>query len=292
MHAAEFAAFWRMQGHRVLETKQCQWYSPQPFCFMSIPFHRVVAPSRREIAQVLLRGPSLAIRYPTPPDADSTGGLFIVADRDYDFPSLHQKARNQTRRGLESCKVEQVGWPYLAEQGYAVNAQTLERQGRNAHSTTQERWNQYCQAAAQIPGFEAWAALVEGSLAAFMVTALVEDCFSILLQASAADYLSHNPNNALVFTVLRTKLASPEVGYVSYGLKSIEDTAGVDHFKERMGFQLRPFKEGIVIHPALKPFLLLGGRSGVAMMARRRPDSDFWRKALRAVDIATGAPHA
>jgi len=289
MNAAQFAEFWQIQGYKVIETQSCYWYNPQPLFFMSLPYHRLVSPSRWELAHVLLRGPSVAVRFPTVLDGTGKeGGLFICSDRNYDLPSLDKKARNQTRRGLESCTVERIDFTYLAEHGHTLNLETFLRQGRDPQTITEQQWRRYCKAASQIPGFEAWSAFVHGHLAAFMVTALVEDCFSILHQSAATDYLGYYPNNALVFTVTRLKLSCPEVGYVSYGLKSLDDTTGLDHFKLRMGFELKLFKECIVFNPLLKPFLLFGGRNVIDWMAQRHPESDLWRKASKALRLTTG----
>jgi hypothetical protein len=285
MNVAQFAEFWRIQGYKVIKTKSCYWYNPHPFFFMSLPYHRLVTPLRSELVRVLLGGPAIAVRFPTlPGGTGKEGGLFICSDRNYDLSSLHQKARNQTRRGLEHCVVERIDFAYLAEHGHELNVETFQRQGRDPQTITEQQWRRYCEAASLMPDFEAWGAFVRGNLAAFMVTALVEDCFSILHQSSSPDYLGYYPNNALVFTVTKLKLSCPEVGYVSYGLKSLDDTAGLDHFKLRMGFKLKPFKDCVVFNPALKPFLSLGGYRIIKWIAHQRPESDLWRKAAKVLN--------
>lgn len=289
MNAEQFAEFWQIQGHRIIRGKSCLWYNPQPFFFMSLPYHRLVTPSNWELTHVLLKGPSFAVRFPALLDGTGNeGGLFICSDRNYDLPSLHKKARNQTRRGLERCPVKRIDFTYLAEHGHLLNVETFLRQGRDPQTITEQQWGRYCKAASKIPGFEAWGTFVSGHLAAFMVTALVEDCFSILHQSAATDDLGFYPNNALVFTVTKLKLSCSEVGYVSYGLKSLDDTAGLDRFKVRMGFELKPFKQCIVFNPLLKPFLFIGGGKLIECMARQHPESDLWRKASRALRQATG----
>jgi hypothetical protein len=277
MDAAHFAEFWRMQGHQVIATKSCYWYNPQPLVFMSVPYHRSFVPSRRELRRVLLGGPAAAARFHDPTGSD--GGLFICSDREYDFPALLKKARNETRRGLENCSIEQVDFPYLAKHGFSLVEDTLRRQGRGQRSMTHRQWLSHCNAAGRIRGFEAWSAFVKGRLAAFMVTALVEDYFSILQQYSARETLAYHPNNALAFTVTKLKLSSDRIAYVSYGLKSLEPTPGVDHFKRGMGFQLRPFGESVAFNPLLTPLLSLGGDKLIRWMARKNPQSDLWRKA-------------
>jgi hypothetical protein len=109
-----------------------------------------------------------------------------------------------------------------------------------------------------------------------MVTALVEDHFSILHQSSATDVLHSHPNNALTFTVTKLKMSCQKVACVSYGLKSPDDrTRGVDEFKLNMGFEVRPFGDTVALNPLLKPFLW---RKPVRWMARKHPESDFWRR--------------
>jgi hypothetical protein len=120
-------------------------------------------------------------------------------------------------------------------------------------------------------------------LAAFMVTAAVEGYFSILEQYSARDFLGYHPNNALVFAMTKLKLSCNEIACVSYGLKSLEPTPGVDHFKLSMGFRLKPFGESVAFNPLLTPLLSLGGSKLIRWMAQRNPRSDLWRKASAVV---------
>src|SRR5713226_5250640 len=122
MSASQFAEFWQAQGYRVIETASCFWYNAYPFAYLSIPYHRPVTPSAGELVRLFLGGPSILVRYPGGADGDGRESwLFACADRDYDFASLHKKARNQTRRGLETCDIEQVDFDYLARRGHALN---------------------------------------------------------------------------------------------------------------------------------------------------------------------------
>jgi Acetyltransferase (GNAT) domain len=276
MNTAEFAEFWRRQGCRVLQIGGEWWYSPAPLVYMSLPYHRLRLPSRSELSELLLHAPAAAARFQNPLGAN--GGLFICSDRDYSLASLHKKARNQTRRGLESCRIERLDFAELARRGLALHEATLRRQGRRPYHSAADHWRRYCDAAARTSGFESWVAWRHGRLAAFLVGALVEDHFSILHQSSSTDLLAHCPNNALTFSVTRLKLALPEVACVSYGLKSLDDAEGVERFKHRMGFRLRPSGDCVVFNPLLRP-LLTASAHLVHRMARRRAQSDFWRKA-------------
>lgn len=288
MDATQFAGFWRRVGHRIIEGGGAYWYNPQPFVFVSIPFHRRLAPASHELRGLFRSGPAALLRHPAVADAGA-GGIFLCDARPYDFLVLHSKARNQTRRALERCAVERMTFTDLATRGHALNIATLERQGRDTRSFTPEKWRRYCRASDATADFETWGAFVDGTLAAFMVCALVEGHYSILHQSSATEFLDSQPNNALVFTVLQQQLAREDVTCVSYGLKSVDDTGGLDHFKQRMGFTLMPFEEVLALNPVLEPCLSGWGRAFIQRKAERNRGSDLWRKAERVMTLVEEA---
>jgi hypothetical protein len=279
MNAAEFGEFFARQGHRVVNGETCSWRAYKSFLFASIPYHRAVAPSSGEVLQVLLKGPGAVVRFPTDlGKGDRRVGIFLCTDRNYDFPSLHHKSRHCTRRGLENCVIKPVDFDFLARQGHELNVESFRRQGRPEATVTESQWRSYCRTASGMPGFEAWGAWVHGNLAAFMVVARVEDSCYIDYQSCSTVYMHFRPNHALTFSVTRMLLARPEVNSVCYGHDSLV-VPGIDFYKERMGFERRPFGEGVVFNPLLRPLLSFGGRQIVAWAARNRPRSTAWRKA-------------
>ena len=290
MDAFQFAEFWKQQGYRVIQTESCHWFNLQPFSFISIPYHRVVMPSRRELAKVLISGPAVMARFPAFPNSQpGTGGIYVCGERNYDLGSLEKKARNQTRRGLERCKVEQMEFRDLAKRGYELNVDTLLRQRRKEAVASERGWRRYCSAAGEIPDFEAWGAFVQGRLASFMVTALVDEYLTILQHSSSTMSLRDYPNNALVFTVTRLKLRTRGVGYVSYGLRGLTETVGLEQFKRKMGFDLKYRDDCVVLNPLCKPWLSFGGRHCIAWMNRRYPDCERWRRVSKVLSLTRGS---
>ena len=290
MNAGQFAEFWRMQGCSVVETESCFWYRVRPMVFLSLPHHRALRPKRGELASVFRKARCAMIRFPMLssglPSSNLVGaGVFVCAHPNYGLASLEAKARNQTRRGLERCTIEQVDFGYLARHGESLNAETRVRQGRHL-SVKPSQWARYCEAANRTAGFESWGAFVDGRLASFMVLALVEDHCTILHQASASAYLKFYPNNALVFSMTKRKLAAREVGCVSYGLKSIEMTEGLDRFKHNMGFRLRPMAERVLLHPLARRVWIDAARKAIQWMMHRRPGDDFLGKASASLSFA------
>lgn len=281
MTVGEFAAFWQRQGGSTTKGAGTYWQGVRPLVFLSLPYERPIQPSRLELLRMLSLTPALVLRYRTATSSPTArGGAFICQFKDYNLERLPPKARNHTRKGLRECSVQKMRFADLSELGYPLNEATWRRQGRTETVLTAERWKKYCEAAQATPDMETWGAFVGGQLAAFAVCALVENCYNILHQSSSSELLRHSPNNALAFVVTRHALELSEAGRVSYGLKSIEDTEGLDQFKFGMGFSLLPLEERYALHPALKGFLALGGRRALEFAANRRPSSDFWRKAL------------
>jgi hypothetical protein len=289
MQASELAQFFRAIGNRIIQTESCYWYNPKPFLFKSLPIHRFVDPSPTELAQVMIKGPAFALRYPKTPDQPGPrGGMYVCSNRDYDFPALSQNVRSRTRRGLARCRIEQIDFDYLAREGHALTTETTFRQMGTAPSATEEEWKLFCANASRSKDFEAWGAFVEDRLATFIVAMLVEDCYYIHLQKSASDLLKYYPNNALLFTVMKTKLGCPEVGYISHGPKALAVGKGLDYFKTSMGFELQPYTDHVVFNPLVKPFLMWKGDAVVDRLVQRYPHNLFWQRAARALRVARG----
>src|SRR5579863_7862880 len=232
MREIEMAEFFRSLGHRIVQTESCFWYSSHRFLYKNLPIHRNVSPSRSELAKVMLRGRALAIRYPGDVgDGAPDGGVYVCADRAYDFASLTPNARSHTRRGLARCKVEQVDFNDLAVKAYPLIDETNQRQtGKPAHRSESD-WKSFCGLARRWPGLEGWGAFIDGQLAAFIVAMMAEDCYYLHLQKSSSALLKHYSNNALLFTVMKTALARPEVGFVSNGQIALAAKEGLYHFK-------------------------------------------------------------
>jgi hypothetical protein len=283
VNVAEFAEFWRRQGIRVLSSESCFWYEAQPWSFLSLPYHRALTPTARELRKVLLLGPAAVVRFPATPaeGKDANGALFVCRDRNYGIQSLQPRTRSMTRRGLEQCEIKRLGFQELERLGYPLNADTLTRQGRESGAMSERRWSKYCRAAEQTPGMEGWCAYCDGEIASCVVLALVEDCLTILHQCSLSKHLERYPNNALMFTVTQQGLQRADVGYVSYGLRSLDDTPGLNRFKVHMGYTVEPFQERIEVHPVAALALRMGGNGFINWVSSRRPESDFWRKASK-----------
>ncbi len=257
------------------------WYNPYPFTFLPIFYHDMRPVSKKELLKLFFIGPALACRYLTPvSDPNINTGIWVCRDKNYGFGSLHQKARNQTRRALEKCSVEKVNFDYLSKIGNQINRETWLRQGRPPTVFSDRGWQRYCLAASQLPGMEAWGAFCENELAAFAICCIVSPWYYILHQSSLTKFLKYYPNNALAFIITQQALSKTSVEVVSYGICSVEDTEGLNHFKARMGYRVLPAKDNLVLNPAIKAILHFGGLTLLKIAYRIFSESEFLRKTL------------
>lgn len=272
----------------MIETRNSFWYFPAPLVLMSLSFHRPICIGHYELLHVFLKGLPAVVRFPcATTNQQIESGIFVCSSSNYGLDILEHKARNQTRRALERCVVQQVEFAYAARCGYPLHVETTDRQGR-ARGTHEERdWLNLCLALGRSTDFEAWGAFVDGRLAAVLLGGLVGDRFSILRQVSATATLNAYPNNALAFAVTNAKLKTAGISSVTYGLRSLEPTPGLDRFKRNMGYTIEPAVDRIVFNPLIKavahPIRKLFEKG-----VQAKPGDDLLRKGLSVLNHLFG----
>lgn len=256
MNADIFAEWLRLQGHRVVRTKSSYWFDQGPRAFQAFPYHWLLQPAASELTEFLKSESAIGLRFSTPIHA-AQGGLSyhaVYEKSTYDLRELGKWARKNVRRGLARCSVEPISFGRLAEDGFALQIDTLNRQARRLH-LQQNSWRTRCLSAGDLPGFEAWGALINGRLTASVITFQMDDCCYMLYQQCHRDFLVDHVNNALSFVVTQTMIHRPNIRSILYGLHSLDAPPSVDDFKFRMGYTARPVRQRVVFHPLFKPFV-------------------------------------
>ncbi len=279
MNAEIFAEWMRRQGHHVLRSASSYWYDAGPRVFQAFPYQWLIQPPAREVRQLMVRHGIAALRYSTPLEAP--GGVVsyhVVLTEPYSLEMLRAQARNGVRRGLENCTVECISFERLAEDGWNLQQDTLDRQGRIG-SMTQLEWQRLCRAADGLPGFEAWGAIVEGELAASLLVVRIDDFYDVPYAQSHRKFLNKHINNPLFYTVSRELLSRPGVREIFFCLHSLDAPESVDEFKFRMGLRAKPVRQRIVFHPLLTPFANERAHSLVARLTTTHPGSRLLAKA-------------
>ena len=249
-----FAEWFRRQGQLVVRTTSSYWVKQGPGAFQAFPYHWIIEPTQSELNDLLKKYWAITLRYSTPISAHTGYVSYhtVLEDAAYDYPNLASRTRTNVRRGLEFCQVEPISFERLADEGFSLQLDTLNRQGRKL-DLEQSKWKRLCLAASDLPGFEAWGSLVDRKLAASIITFLMDDCYYILYPQCLRQYLPERVNNALSFTVTRNLIKRPETKCIHYGLHSLDAPPSVDEFKFRMGYIARPVRQRVDFHPWLRP---------------------------------------
>jgi hypothetical protein len=252
MNAEIFAEWLRRQGHHIIRTPSSYWYDQGPRVYQAFPYHWVIAPADGELTELLVKHSILGIRYSTPLSESYGAASYhtVYEQPEYGMEQLGKWARKNVRRGLKNCVVEPVTLERLAEEGWELQVNTLRRQRRQVELDHQV-WRTRFLSARDLTGFEGWAAMVDGKLAASVLTFQMEDCCYMLYQQCRAEYLTEHVNNALSFTVSSTMMARPEIGSIFYSLHSLDAPASIDQFKFRMGYVAKPVRQRVLFHPTL-----------------------------------------
>jgi len=256
MDAEIFAEWLSRQGHRVLRTPSSFWFDAGFGAYQAFPYHWLVQPSEQELDELLVKSRAIALRYSAPLE-NPVGCISyhaVYQASKYELDLLERRTRQNVRAGLNNCKVEQISFRRLAEEGWALEKDTVDRQARKL-DFDEKHWRRRCDIAAQFPGFEAWGAVADGRLVASLLTLQIDDSCEFLSQQCYHAYLGKRVNNALTFVVTQTMVNRPGTSLIFYALQSLDASPSVDEFKFRMGYVARPVRQRVVLHPWLVPLV-------------------------------------
>jgi hypothetical protein len=273
-----FAEWLRRQGHIVIRTESSYWYNAGPRTFQAFPYHWMIQPTREELHRLVMGEGIMALRYSAPLAASEGMISYHVTLRGpYNIEILRHQARGGIRRGLKSSQIEQISFNRLAEEGWILQQNTLERQGRT-NSMGQDEWQRICLAAEGLPGFEAWGAIVKGDLAASLLTSRIENICYVPYALSHRKFLRDHVNNALFYSVCCNMLSRDGVSEIFFNLQSLDAPESVDDFKFRMGFAANPVRQCVVLHPLLKPLAMGITHKLISKILRRYPSNHYLAK--------------
>lgn len=274
-----FAEWMRRHGHRVYRTKSSYWYSAGPGVLQAFPYHWQITPSEQELNNLMLSKGIISLRYSTPLDApQGMISYHVILCPPYSIENLRSQARNGIKRGLDYSVVERIPLERLATEGWKLQHDTLERQCR-LDSMTQQDWHRMCMSAKDLPGFEAWAAIVDGELAASILTTRIGDTCYVPFAQSQTKYMNKHVNNALFYTACRDMLCREGVSQIFFTLHSLDAPSSVDEFKFRMSFQPVPVRQRVVFNPLLGPMINPVTHSMLLRLHKQKPNVNIISKA-------------
>lgn len=256
MNPEIFAEWFRRQGRRVVKTDSSYWVEAGSRVFQAFPYHWIISPSQNELDDLFHQQGAIALRYSTLFNASVGAPSYhvVFTEREYPISGLPKKTRPDVRRAMERASVVRTSFERLADEGWQLRADTLQRQGRDG-AESPEWWKRMCLSARDLPGFEAWAALEDGHLAATLIAFTYEDCCNALYQQSRTEYLPLGVNNALTFWFTQETLKRPGNPWIFYGLHSLDAPASVDEFKFHMRYRAKAVKQRVVFNPLVRPLV-------------------------------------
>ena len=250
-----YATFLERIGHTVRHVGNDWWYDCSSRVYVNFPFHQDVDAANLNVRDVL-KSDGLIARMCCLPDQGVDSFRMMCYDKEYDFPSLRSRTRTQVRRGLEACSVERIEFSDLKRDYLPLQRATLERQGRTSEQVDRKYWDSYLDSAAAMPGTETWAAYVDGQMAAYLISFMIEDIANLCIVRSNTELLKSFPNNALVFRYMHEVLRRPEVRGVDYGMESVEGGGeNLERFKTGMGFEREQCGQRIAFSHRIAPFM-------------------------------------
>jgi hypothetical protein len=253
MKAEIFAEWLRRQGHQVIRTKSSYWYSAGPRVLQAFPYHWLISPSQEEVRGLMMSHGIVSLRYSTLLNSPiGKVSYHITLQNPYNLEMLKSQARNGVKRGLSRCRVEQISFERLATEGWGLQRDTLDRQDR-LRSMTQAEWERICRAAADLPGFETWAAISGDELAAAVLVCQIDNTWCVPYALSHRKFLNDHVNNALFYNVSSNLLSREGTEGIFFTVQSLDAPPSVDDFKLRMGLVARPVRQRVEFHPWLQP---------------------------------------
>ena len=269
MDVEHFAEWYRRQGHHVIRSDSSYWFDAGPRVYQAFPFGWLIDPSGDELRTLMQKHRILSLRYSTPLQAPiGKVSYHVTLSNPYNLDLLRSQARNAVKRGLAKSVVEQIPFERVAEEGWNLQRDTLERQGRSA-SMTEAHWKRMCRSAIGLEGFEAWATLVNGEMAASVIICRIGDTFYVPYAFSHRKYFDLHVNNALFFSVSCNLLARVGINSIFFTVHSLDAPKSVDDFKFRMGLKAKAVRQRVVFHPLLEPFITKSTQNVVTALFKR-----------------------
>lgn len=295
MNIQQYSNFLRLQGYKVINTGSCMWYNIRPLFYESFPIGTQYRPDSGDLARMFLLHFCFGVRYVCHPDepGSQTRSLFLCTDTNYDLSTLHSKARNQTRRGLERCSIRQVEMEYLKQEGFRVKSVAHAQQGlHRVKDLDSSRWKRYMDACAAFPEDTiAFGAFFNDELCGFVVAIIVEDYAMIQTFHNSPDKLANYSANALIFVATQTLFQRKSVNRITLGAQTLNPIRELERFKTRMGFHATPQSYRLFLHPAIKTMLAAPHFSTfVSSSLVRRPHNPYIYRAIQVLNALQKGP--
>lgn len=261
MRSDEFVGQLLTLGERLHEHDGVWWRQHGPFYWKPALEFLELEPGR---AKPATRRAWVGYSHLVPPASGSNRSAYYMvfeagAATPFTLDSLTSKKRNQVRKGLRCCEIRRIGAlePVLADlQRINISARRRTGAGLPAdyYVKKYERWRRRMLSLFALPGRDWWGAFVGTRLVAYFFSYAVDDTLIIDAAKSETDFLTHNPSDALLYTLMEDALNAKRCRRIIYGGWTPNDDR-LTEFKEKYGFQKTEFRAFVKLTPVAESVL-------------------------------------
>ncbi len=274
----DLAHFYHRIGQPAYQLAGGVWVAETRLSLMSVPGILPLRPECQDVHDLLRKSGRVAAVFSCGHETGRTVQASVVRDRDYGLHSLQRQFRQQVKLAQRDCTCRPLTWKEAASLALPVNQDALARRGiGRAWFTEAADWAAYCEAAADLPGYEITGCFVGHDLAAYMITWLHEGICYGLQMLWTARFQDRHPTHALYYHVVRACMARPDIQRITVGRQSVPAMTRVDRFKAHAGFVKEPCRVGIVLRPGVSALMTHPWSLGM-MRAMRRRAGGHWPK--------------
>jgi hypothetical protein len=281
--AADYAVELARNGTRVvLGGSGTLWISHEWSAMVRFPVFTLAPPSRDEVRRVLWRGPAAVASYLIEPNAEHPANayLYVCEDREYSLDKLSPAVRRNVRRGLGELRITWVDGEDVIAKGFEAYRDWIRRVGLGEASL--EQFRRHMESRASCAAHLFLGAWKESRLVSFLTITEVDDWVEIDGCFSGNASLNLRPNETLFFHVLSHYLREKRFRAVSYGVSSLQAESnkdGLHIFKTKIGFEAKPVRRVLALHPVLRPLANRAILWGLNAALACRPKSRRLKKA-------------
>lgn len=252
-------------GYKIHHSQGVWWQQHGPFYYKPIPEFQEIPPGTSR--PNLLKGlAGYSHMVPAGYRSNKIWSFMIFewsGEGQFSLETVGSKKRNQIRKGLklnEIKRIEDIG-PYLDDLK-KINITARGRTGVGKPATYYEdhynEWRHTIEAHFSLEDREWWGAFIDGKLIAYYYGYQIDSTMIIDTAKTHSDYLSFNPTDALLYSMMEHLLNGCGVRRIVYG-GWVSDDQKLAHFKEQFLFFRKDFPVYLHLSAPVRLLLQLKG---------------------------------
>jgi hypothetical protein len=254
MTVSDFINLQKRLGLNIISTGEYAWVITNDNKAVSTPSLEYSFPTKKELSKLFSSGVRVA-SFVTDMDEKNSYEYVFQGD-DYSIETFKSKIRNQIRKGLKSCEIKKPTHLDLNEYALGINQEILSKHGRDVdYLTNATKWSQYSKELLETKDVFTYGAYINDVLVAYVFFIKVNNKYYVYHPYASRKYSKEAPMNALLFVAVNDFIKNDGEVVVSYGLASIFEKKGLDHFKKGMQFVEIPVTRVMAFSPMIELLL-------------------------------------